>query len=148
MRRPISWHGVSPVFLDGVLIFELSQILTFVNFLRLFGTSVKLQLVQLNTGYSKIRSKCFGSEILLQGNHRELRTFSCCCGSYSKQFFYSRSWMLASCVVFTFLSCCVALDPPNLNLTQNKAHILPPCQACKSLVGSFKKVSTCNISSS
>ena len=55
-------------------------------------------------------------------------------------FFYSRSCIFALSVVFTVLGCCVALDPPNLNLTQNKAHILPPCQACKSLVGSFKKV--------
>ena len=54
--------------------------------------------------------------------------------------FYSRSCIFALSVVFTILGCCVALDPPNLNLTQNKAHILPPCQACKSLVGSFKKV--------
>lgn len=48
--------------------------------------------------------------------------------------------MFALYVTFT-LSFCLALDPPNHNLTRNKAHILPPCQACKSLVESFKKAS-------
>jgi hypothetical protein len=56
-------------------------------------------------------------------------------------FFYSRFWIFVLYVTFT-LSFCIALDPPNHNLTRNKAHILPPCQACKSLVESFKKAST------
>ena len=39
------------------------------------------------------------------------------------------------------LDWCWALDAPNVNSTQTKAHILPPCQACKALVNSFKAVS-------
>ena len=45
-------------------------------------------------------------------------------------------------IVFMFTNeLCVALDAPNPNSTQTKAHILPPCQACKTLVSSFKEVS-------
>ncbi|XP_046460090.1 cysteine-rich with EGF-like domain protein 2 isoform X1 [Daphnia pulex] len=57
---------------------------------------------------------------------------------FQQNFIQSRFWIFVLYVTFT-LSFCIALDPPNHNLTRNKAHILPPCQACKSLVESFKK---------
>ena len=143
--RPISWHGVSrPVIwilmaCDFLVSYKFRSLYTFWG--SLFCTS-ELQLVHFNTEYSVVRSNVSAARF-----HYQVRSTHYCQlhspAYFTKRLFFlnHRSYIFALYVVFILVDCCVALDPPNLNLTQNKAHILPPCQACKSLVGSFKKVS-------
>ena len=45
-----------------------------------------------------------------------------------------------TCYVFLLLNIGAVIEPPKEDSTSKKAQVLPPCQACKTLVNSFIKV--------
>ena len=137
-RRPISCPGVSPGFMACC---HLRVIITEKSLFYWSSTQLLVRgCNKQNTVYSLVngRSKCSAYWSPLLGN-----SIAFTCSVFKNELclpYFYRPWMFFLCTVAIFFECSVALDPPNLNRTENKAHILPPCQACKALVGSFKKV--------